>query len=266
VSDVLWRDHPLLGPAQSMPTHFWGPEDLDHQAWMEFAGRLDTAREIDMLLAALDGSTSVLDVGGGTGTLTTAVANKLGRCVVVEPSTAQAARIQAAPGSIIDVLPGRGEALPVADGAFDAVMATWVLQYTHDPFVAVAEMARACIDRSGGRVVLVQAAPGNSMVDIYNAEAKIAGLPRAHHGWLLAGATDILEMRGFSITLAGVRSAVKFPEADPGAAASLLQRLHFAGHPRADAMRAETTPMIAEMFARTPGELSDVGVLLIARR
>ncbi len=249
-----------------MPTHFWGPEELDHQAWMEFAARLDTARELDMLIAALDGSTSVLDVGGGTGTLTTALARRFGRCVVVEPSAAQAARIQADPGSIIDVLPGRGEALPVADGAFDAVMSTWVLQYTHDPFVAVAEMARACIDRPGGRVVLVQAAPGNQMVDIYNAEAKVAGLPRAHHGWLLAGAIDILEMRGFSIALAGVRSSVQFPEGDPAAAASLLQRLHFAGHPRAEAMRAETTRMISEMFARAPAELADDGVLLIARR
>jgi SAM-dependent methyltransferase len=249
-----------------MPTHFWGPEDLDHQAWMEFAARLDTARELEMLLAALDGASSVLDVGGGTGTLTTAIARRFGRCVVVEPSAAQAARIVAKPGSEIEVLPGRGEALPVADGAFDAVMATWVLQYTHDPFVAVAEMARACADTPGGRVVLVQAAPGNQMVDLYNVEAKVAGLPRAHHGWLLAGAIDVLEMRGFAITLAGVHSTVRFPENDPAAAASLLQRLHFVGHPRADAMCTETSRMIGEIFARTPGELSDDGVLLIARR
>jgi SAM-dependent methyltransferase len=263
---MLWRDHPLLGPARTMPTHFWGPEELDHQAWMEFSARLDTAREIDMLLAALDGAGSVLDVGGGTGTLTTAVARRFGRCTVVEPSAAQAARIQAAPGSEIEVLPGRGEALPVADGAFEAVMSTWVLQYTHDPFVAVAEMARACADRQGGRVVLVQAAPGNQLVELYNAEAAIAGLPRAHHGWLLAGAIDVLEMRGFSIALAGVRSGIRFPENDPAAAASLFQRLHFAGHPRAEAMREETTRRIAQMFALTPGEVADDGVLLIARR
>jgi hypothetical protein len=141
-----------------------------------------------------------------------------------------------------------------------------VLQYTHDPFVAVAEMARACADREGGRVVLVQAAPGNQMVEVYNAEAKVAGLPRAHHGWLLAGAIDVLVMRGFKIHLAGVRSAVRFPDNDAAAAASLLQRLHFAGHPRAEAMLATTTPMIAEMFERTPGEMADDGVLLVARR
>ena len=263
---MLWRDHPLLGPPNTMPTHFWGPEELDHQAWMEFSARLDTAREIDMLLAALDGATSVLDVGGGTGTITTSVARRFGSCTVVEPSAAQSARIQAEPGTVIDVLPGRGEALPVADGAFDAVMATWVLQYTHDPYVAVAEMARACADRPGGRVVLVQAAPGNQLVEIYNAEAAIAGLPRAHHGWLLAGAIDVLEMRGFAITLAGIRSSVRFPENDPAAAASLFQRLHFAGHPRTDAMSAETTRRIAQMFAVTPGEVSDDGVMLIARR
>jgi hypothetical protein len=71
---------------------------------------------------------------------------------------------------------------------------------------------------------------------------------------------------GFSITLAGVQSSVLFPEGDAAAAASLLQRLHFAGHPKADAMRAETAPMIADMLARSPGELSDDGVMLIARR
>ncbi len=249
-----------------MPTHFWGPEELDHQAWMEFAARLETSRELDMIVAALDGATGVLDVGGGTGTLTTTIARRFGRCTVVEPSAAQAARIQADPGSIIDILPGRGEALPVADGQFDAVMATWVLQYTADPFVAVAEMARACSDTTGARVLIVQAAPGNQMVDVYNAEARVAGLPRAHHGWLLAGAIDVLEMRGFTITLAGVRSAVRFPDSDAAAATSLLQRLHFAGHPRSEAMRAAVVPMIQEIFARTPGELADDGVLLIARR
>jgi hypothetical protein len=39
------------------------------------------------------------------------------------------------------------------------------------------------------------------LVAIYNREAEVAGLPPAHHGWLLAHAATQLEAAGFTVTL-----------------------------------------------------------------
>lgn len=244
-----------------MPETYWGPEQLNHEAWVEFAARLEPAAEIELLLDQLAGCESIIDVGGGTGTLTRAVAERFGRCTVVEPSAAQAAAIEAAPGSIIDIVPGRGEAIPFSDAEFDAAVATWVLQYTDDPDAAVGELARV----SRGRVLIVQAAPQNQLVAIYNAEAAVAGHAPAHHGYLLCRAADILADRGFAnITLHHCRIPLRFDGVDAADAAALLQRLHFSGHPAAAAMRAATTPLIASMLAATPGELDDSGVMLVA--
>lgn len=250
-----------------MPERFWGPEQLDHEAWVEFASRLDTATELELLLAALKGCRDIADIGGGTGTLTRAIAQTYGRCVVVEPSAEQAACIEATPGSIIDVRPGRAEALPLDDGAFDAAIATWVLQYTTDPSLAVAELARVCRTSPRSRVVLVQAAPQNQLVELWNAEARVAGMAPAHHGYLLAVAAEVLASAGFTeLELSQFPTDVAFPENDPRLIADLLQRLHFRDHPNAPAIRAATEPLIAEMLAATPGRLDDSGVLLVARR
>jgi SAM-dependent methyltransferase len=250
-----------------MPVRFWGPEEIDHQAWLEFSARLDPGQELELLIDALAGAQNVLDVGGGTGTLTREIARRFNKVTVVEPSAAQSSRINAAPGSEIELRPGRAEAIPGRDGEFDAVMATWVLQYTDDPFAAVAEMARVCADQPGARVLILQAAPWNDVVRLYNAEATAARLSPAHHGFLLAGAADALETSGFAqISLSVCPASVRVPDADALEIASTLQRLHFAGHPAEAAMLAATTPLIRSMLAKTPGMLNDDGVLLVARR
>ena len=155
---------------------------------------------------------------------------------------------------------GRAEAVPLPDGAADAAIATWVLQYCDDPAQAVRELARVARQR----VAIVQAAPDNDLVTIYNAEAAVAGLPPAHHGWLLALAAELLGAAGFAIELTRVRAPMRARIDEAAAVADQLARLHFAGHPRLAAMAAATTPLIA---ARVRAErLVDDGVLLLARR
>jgi ubiquinone/menaquinone biosynthesis C-methylase UbiE len=250
-----------------MPAAFWGPEELDHQAWLEFVARLDASNQIEILIDALAGSSRVLDVGGGTGLVTQKIAEHHGRVTVVEPSTAQSARIQTPPGAVIEIRPGRAEAIPARDGEFDAVLATWVLQYTDAPFVAVAELARVCADEPGARILIVQAAPWNDVVQVYNAEAQAAGLAPAHHGFLLAGAADVLQTSGFEhVSLSVVQTQVRVPERSADQIASVLQRLHFAGHPRAPEMLQRTRPLLGGLLARSPGVLNYDGVLLVARR
>ena len=238
-----------------MPAPFWGPERLDPAAWREFAALLATETEIAVLLEALADSSDVVDVGGGTGLITQAIAQRM-PVLVIEPVEEQRAHLP--PG--ITARPGRAEALPLADHACDASIATWVLQYTDDPMRAVDELARV----ARRRVVLVQAAPSNELVEVYNREAAIAGLPPAHHGWLLAGAATRLEVAGFTVTLERVAISVPAPH---GARrlADVLGRLHFAGHPQLAEMIAATEPFIAARLA-VNGALSDDGVVLRAVR
>ncbi|MBP6846399.1 MAG: class I SAM-dependent methyltransferase [Kofleriaceae bacterium] len=251
-----WREHPLCASPTPWPARFWGPERLDPTAWRELAGRLIIDDEIARLCAVLAGADRVIDVGGGTGLLTQALAAQVAPVTIVEPSAEQRAHLP--PG--LTAIAGRAEAVPLPDASADAAIATWVLQYCDDPAQAVRELARL----ARRRVAIVQAAPDNHLVDIYNAEAAIAGLPPAHHGWLLALAAETLGAAGFAIELTRVRAPVRVAPAEADAVADTLARLHFAGHPALAAMRTATAPMIAA-FARG-GSLVDDGVLLLARR
>lgn len=240
-----WREHELCGPAEGWPERFWGPEKLYPEAWRELAACLEPEEEVRAIVRALADSADLVDVGGGTGL----IAQEMGvPVVIVEPQAEQREHV---PAGIV-VREGRAEAVPLADGAADAAMATWVLQYCDDPVAAVDELARV----ARRRVVIVQAAPGNELVDVWNLEAEVAGLAKAHHGWLLAMAAERLERAGFRVTLERVGIAAR------GISADALSRLHFAGHPKRAEMLARTEPYVR---ARG-GVLRDDGVVLAAVR
>ncbi len=251
-----WVDHPLCAPRDAMPSMFWGPEHLDSSAFVELVDLLSPDAEIAALLVALKDIKQVVDVGGGTGLLTQAVA-KGAEVTVIEPDPAQRARV---PGGII-VADGRAEAVPLPDRSTEAAIATWVLQYCDDPRTAIDELARI----ARHRVVIIQAAPGNDLVEIYNREAAVARLPPAHHGWLLAEAANRLEAAGFAVTLERIAIPVRAPAGGAAQLASTLARLHFAGHAKLAEMIAVTTPLIGRTLAISD-TLSDDGVLLSARR
>lgn len=251
-----WTAHPLCGPRATAPARFWGPEQLDPTAWRGLAALLVPAPEIEALLHALDGVHDVLDVGGGTGLLAQAIAARH-PIAIVEPDPIQRAHLP--PG--FTAIDGRAEALPVPDRHHDAAIATWILQYTADPDRAVAELARV----ARRRVAIVQAAPANDLVEVYNREAAVAGLPPAHHGWLLARAAAQLEAAGFTVELQHVPIALAAPAITARDLADLLARLHFVHHPARAAMCDATEPYIAARLA-AHGALADDGVLLVARR
>jgi SAM-dependent methyltransferase len=253
-----WRVHPLCGPADTRPAAFWGPERLDPTAWRELAARLVPDAEIAALLDALGDAGDVVDVGGGTGTLTQAIARRM-PVTVIEPAGEQRAHLP--PG--ITAHAGRAEALPFADRAFDAAIATWVLQYTDDPARAVDELARV----ARRRVVIVQAAPTNDLVTAYNQQAALAGLPAAHHGYLLTLAAERLAAAGFLVSFGhvAIRVAGSGADDDATAIADTLSRMHFADHPARGALAAAIRPRIAAQLA-AHGSLCDDGVLLLGRR
>lgn len=104
--------------------------------------------------AGVESAQRVLDVGCGTGVLARELATRLapgGSVVGLDPNEGMlrvASRIEDG----IEWRPGRAEALPFEDGAFDAVLSQFALMFFEDPADALREMAR--VTRPGGRIVV----------------------------------------------------------------------------------------------------------------
>jgi SAM-dependent methyltransferase len=93
---------------------------------------------------------TVLDLAAGSGKLTRQLLPAGAELVAVEPSAAMRERLAAAPG--VRVLAGTAEAIPLPDGAVDAVAVGQAFHWFDGP-AAVAELHRVL--RPGGRVGLL---------------------------------------------------------------------------------------------------------------
>lgn len=114
--------------------------------------------EFPALLALLDGSWVVGDLGCGTGQLAESLAPFVERVVAVDesPDMLKAARRRLEPlaaGGSVELREGRLESLPVADGELDVAILSLVLHYVPRPEQALGEASRAL--RPGGRVLVV---------------------------------------------------------------------------------------------------------------
>jgi SAM-dependent methyltransferase len=121
----------------------------------------------------------VLDIACGTGNAALMAAAR-GAVVVgvdFEPALLAVARQRAAELDVgVDWREGDAEALPVEDGAFDAVVSTFGIMYALDQGRAVAELARA--GAPGARVVLANWTPDGFLPAMGAAVAPF--LPAAH--------------------------------------------------------------------------------------
>jgi ubiquinone/menaquinone biosynthesis C-methylase UbiE len=121
-------------------------------AYDRFIGRYGAELAAGLIdFASLEPGMRALDVGCGPGALAAVLAERLGAANVsaADPSAsfvdACAARL---PG--VDVVEAGAEALPFADGAFDAALSQLVVNFMHDSEAGVREMAR--VTRPGGIV------------------------------------------------------------------------------------------------------------------
>jgi SAM-dependent methyltransferase len=100
-----------------------------------------------------DGPGAVLDAGMGPGRLLEELERRgwTGWGIDAAPNMVALARARV-PAARERIGEGRLEALPFADGTFDAVVAAGVINYTRDPAAIVRELARVL--RPGGRAVI----------------------------------------------------------------------------------------------------------------
>jgi ArsR family transcriptional regulator len=131
------------------------------------AGQWDRLREelfgpashLPPLLAWLDESWVVGDLGCGTGQVSEAVAPFVSRVVAVDGSTEMlnAARLRLQERANVELRSGALEALPVEDGTLDAACLMLVLHHVPSPARVLAEAARVL--RPGGRLLVVDMLP-----------------------------------------------------------------------------------------------------------
>jgi len=97
----------------------------------------------------------VLDVATGTGAVAIELARAApGRTVVGIDQSAEMLAVarERARGLPIELVEGRAESLPFADGEFDALTFTYLLRYVDDPAATMRELAR--VVRPGGTIAM----------------------------------------------------------------------------------------------------------------
>lgn len=246
-----------------------GPHALSTRGWLDFVARLERREEIALVRSLTSRNRRALDVGGGTGELTRAVAVQLGGCTAVEPHADRATRLRE---TGIEILPGCAEELPFEDATFDVVLANWILPYVTDLERSVREIARVA-DRAHpeAKVVLIGGAPDNELVSLLNETCvPIAGEPPDDQGYLLAVAAEVLARNGFSrFDRYRTEAAVHFPETDLGdrvrAGARTLVNFWYEDHSAAPEMLEAVEPALQRHFACRPHAIGDQGVVLVAR-
>jgi demethylmenaquinone methyltransferase / 2-methoxy-6-polyprenyl-1,4-benzoquinol methylase len=148
----------------------------------------------------------VLDVATGTAAVAIELVRRHG-CSVVgldqSPEMLAEARVrveQAGLGARIELVEGRAEKLPFADGEFDGLSFTYLLRYVDDPAATLGELAR--VVRRGGAIASLEfgVPPGLLPRTAWNLYVRV-GLPLAGRavspGWHEVGRFLGPSIRGF---------------------------------------------------------------------
>lgn len=165
------------------------------------------------------------------------------------------------------------ESLPFPDNRFDAVVATWSLQYANDFERSLHEMARvADSSNSHSQIIISQAGPDNKVVNMLNKAAVSLSQNAApeHHGYLLQKASQVLGGHGFAdISLDRVELQCSFHEQEISErcarAAEVLARFFYADDTDYEKIRQGLIPELELHFLDSPHSIGFSTVVLVAR-
>lgn len=137
-------------------------------------------------------ATNVLDVATGTAAVAIELARAApGRTVVGIDQSKEMLQVarERARGLPIELVEGRAESLPFADGEFDALTFTYLLRYVDDPLATMRELAR--VVRPGGVLAMLEfAVPRGVWRPLWELYVRV-GLPVAgavvSPGWRTVG-------------------------------------------------------------------------------
>jgi SAM-dependent methyltransferase len=166
----------------------------------------DDAREVAFRAVAAARPRRLLEVGPGPGELSARIATELGANVTAIDLSER--MVELARGRGVDAQVGDVQALPFADGAFDTVVAAWMLYHVPDLDRALAEIARVLC-------------PGGHLVAVTNSELHLEEA-RAHAGVTMVGrlpfnrdnGETILSRHFATVERIDVDGWVTFPDAE----------------------------------------------------
>ncbi len=137
---------PLPASAAETPRRLFSPIASDYDRAAQVLGLLQYSRWHDFLLSRLDlpPQGNVLDMATGTGALAVRLARLDGlRVTGADITRPMLLQTGARSGGRVDLVECTAEAAPFADGAFDAVIFSYLLRYVADVPATLAELARA---------------------------------------------------------------------------------------------------------------------------
>jgi ubiquinone/menaquinone biosynthesis C-methylase UbiE len=157
----------------------------------------------EALCEALDvrAGQKVLDVAAGNGNVSLAAARRWCHVISTDyvPSLLERGRARAsAEGLAIEFKEADAEALPFADGTFDAVVSTFGVMFTPNQVQAAAELLRVC--KSGGQIGLANWAPDGFVGQMFKTLGKYIQPPAGAKSPMLWGTREhLIEMFGLAV-------------------------------------------------------------------
>ncbi|GJJ13859.1 hypothetical protein Clacol_008116 [Clathrus columnatus] len=238
-----------LGPFP-LPVAIDGPVDIQPEAWRELSEKKEIDKVYQAICAALHKGPNCHKV---------LCVSKLN--TVLHIPNIEIQQISELPSS--DVQPG----------SFDCVLLHWILHLVSSPGDYVDNAIKAIPPTGNGKIIIVQSAPDNELVNLINKASEGLGLPIQHHGFLLSEAENKLRAAGFQDinyirTQASIQTFCSLQGQERvDSAANLLSRVFTADEALQEQLKERLKDLLKVHFLfKSSGEITCQTTILVAER